>query len=255
MTLTIENLTVRYGAVEAVRNVTLPPIAAGTLTALVGPNAAGKSSLLKAVAGLGPAVSGRVTCGGVSLHGLPLRDRAEHVRYVPQSYATSVRLPVLNAVLVARLAGRRGRAPAGELADAAHALDRVGIAHLADKETWALSGGQQQLVALAMGLARPAPALLLDEPTSALDLRHQLFALEVARRAAVEGEVAVVVAMHDLNLAARHADRVVLMAEGLVVADGPPVEVLSSPRCAAAYGVRIEIGTTRRGSPVVEAYL
>ncbi|MEZ5670289.1 MAG: ABC transporter ATP-binding protein [Alphaproteobacteria bacterium] len=255
MSLDIHSLSVRYGQAEVVRAVSVADLAPGSVTALVGPNAAGKSSLMRAVAGVTAAAAGRITLHGEALHGLSRADRAERVRYVPQTYASQARLPVVDAALVARMAGRRARPRPDDLAAAEAALARVGIGHLAERELHTLSGGQQQLAALAMGLARPAPVLLLDEPTSALDLRHQLHVLAVAREVARRDRRIVVVALHDLNLAARHADRVALMADGRIVGDGPPLDVLSSPLCGAAYGVRIDVDVTGRGTPVIEASL
>lgn len=253
--LDIRGLRVRFGASEALRGVDVPNLRPGELTALVGPNAAGKSTLLRAVAGMVQHEAGEIRLGQVELSKLRLRRRAEHVRYVPQIFAHSASLPVSDAVVVARMAGRTGRAEARDRKAAGDALARVGAAHLHDRDVTRLSGGQQQLVALAMGLARPAPVLLLDEPTSALDLRHQLETLELARSLARDDGMVVLIAIHDLNLALRHADRVVLLNEGRLVGDGSPLAVIPSESCAAAYRVQLDTARTTRGSMMIEARL
>lgn len=253
--LAIDGLSAGYGRRPVVRGVDVPDLRPGTLTALLGPNASGKSTLLRAVAGLVPASSGTVRVHGRPIGRMRPAERTRLVRYVPQTYATTARLGVFDAVLVAaRTAGAAG--PASDVADrVATILRRIRIDALADRLVCDLSGGQQQLVALAQGLVQPAPVLLLDEPTSALDLRHQLEALAVARATAAAEGIVAVVAMHDLSLAARHADRVLLMDGGRLVADGPPATVFAAPVCARTYGVAIATETSRRGNLLIEASL
>ncbi len=254
--LDAQNLTVRYGRTMVLHNVTLPGLHPGSVTALVGPNAAGKSTLLRALAGLSPLSGGEIVLAGTRLNGLRRRDWARHVRYVPQLFGHSAALTVLDAVLVARLAGNlHVRAAEQDRSAAAEALMEVSIAHLAERPVTDLSGGQQQLVALAMGLARPAPVLLLDEPTSALDLRRQLELLNVARRVAEERNVILIVALHDLNLAIRHADGCILMQDGQVRATGEPETVIVSRDSEAVYGVRLNKAQTETGRMMVEAEL
>ncbi|GGJ43475.1 ABC transporter ATP-binding protein [Neoroseomonas lacus] len=253
--LAIEGLHVAYGRRTVLRNVSVPPLRPGTVTALLGPNASGKSTLLRSIAGLKRQATGRILFDGRPIEEMRLAERTRSVRYVPQVYAAAARLTVFDAVLVAaRTAGASG----GSAAVAARVeaiLTRTRIDHLAHRMICDLSGGQQQLVALAQGLVQPAPVLLLDEPTSALDLRHQLEALALLRAiTAADGHIAVV-ALHDLSLAARHADRVVLMDQGAVVADGPPAEVFADPVCGRTYGVELVAETSRRGSLMIDAAL
>ncbi|MDD7973111.1 ABC transporter ATP-binding protein [Roseinatronobacter alkalisoli] len=249
-------MTVRYGGTTVLHNVTLPALQPGSVTALIGPNAAGKSTLLRALAGLGPLAAGEVWLADTRLDGMRRRDWARHVRYVPQLFGHSAALTVLDAVLVARLAGDlHVRAAAQDRTAAAEALVEVGIAHLAERPVTDLSGGQQQLVALAMGLARPAPVLLLDEPTSALDLRRQLELLNVARRVARDRNVILIAALHDLNLAIRHADSCILMYDGRICATGTPEDVILSAHSEGVYGVRLNKAETAAGRLLVEAEL
>ncbi len=251
--LVIDRLAVTYGRRPILRELSPRPFVAGTLTALIGPNAAGKSTMLKAIAGLVRA-EGKVRLGDLALDRLPLAKRAGLVRFVPQTYQTQARLTVFDLLLVARMCGGAGRPSRDDLAAVTSAIDCTGIGAIADSMADALSGGQQQLVALAAALTRPAPVLLLDEPTSALDLRNQLEVFRIARRAADEGAV-VIAALHDLNLAARHADRVTLMGGGAIVADGEPDTVLTTAHCGPAYGVELAHGRTSRGSLAIEAFL
>lgn len=249
-------LMVRYGAARALGPIDVPPVAPGSVTALVGPNAAGKSTLLRALAGLARLTAGRVELGSEPLHRLSRRDWAGRVRYVPQLFGQVAALSVMDAVLVARMAGGgQVRASPADRTAAAEVLIRIGIADLAERSVTDLSGGQQQLVALAIGLARPAPVLLLDEPTSALDLRRQLELLTLARRIAAEDRTVLIVALHDLNLALRFADRCLLMQQGRLVAAGSPEDVIGSEACGAAYNVRLTRARSETGHLMVEAQL
>lgn len=253
--LAIEDLSVSYGRRRVLRDVTVPPLLPGTVTALLGPNASGKSTLLRSIAGLKKPIAGRILLHGQPIEAMRLAERTRFVRYVPQVFAAGARLTVFDAVLVAaRTAGATGHGAA--VAGRVEAiLARIRIGHLAHRLICDLSGGQQQLVALAQGLVQPAPVLLLDEPTSALDLRHQLEALALLRTIALaDGHVAVV-ALHDLSLAARHADRVLLMDQGEVVADGTPGVVFASPVCGRTYGVDLVAETSQRGTLMIDAAL
>jgi iron complex transport system ATP-binding protein len=250
--LRVADLHVAYGRHRAVVGVSPAAFLPGTMTALIGPNAAGKSSLLRAIAGLTKG-RGAIRLGDVELARLRPADRVRRVRYVPQAYATTASITAFDAVLVALK--QRGAGGADDTGAVATMLARLGIAELAERQVGTLSGGQQQMVALAQGLVASAPVLLLDEPTSALNLHRQLTVLELLRRIAREREAIVILAMHDLALAGRHTDRVLLLARGAVAADGAPEEVLSSPACAAAYGVCLAVERNSRGALTVEAHL
>jgi iron complex transport system ATP-binding protein len=253
--LTVQGLSASYGEVRVLSEVALQPLQPGQVTALIGPNAAGKSTLLKAIAGLVRTVGATIRLNGVDIAALPLRRRAQLVRFVPQAYATQARLSVFELLLVARMCGGGGSPDSTDLKAVERALDQTGLGPLSRRMAGNLSGGQQQLVALAQALTRPAPVLLLDEPTSALDLRNQLEAMAIMRRVAVDENAIVVAALHDLNLAARHADRIVLMGLGRIVADGSPADVLTTERCGPVYAVELASGLTSRGSLAIEAYL
>lgn len=257
-TLTVESLSVTYGSRRVLEIGAPAPFLAGKITALIGPNAAGKSTLLRAVAGLTKPSAGRVWVGTTDVTHMSLAARAAFTRYVPQTFATNARLSVFDAVLVAaKAAARLSVGSKWEIeSDVTAVLARVGISRLSERFLCDLSGGQQQLVAIAQGLVRPAPVLMLDEPTSALDLRNQLEALRLLRDAAALDGVVVVVAMHDLSLAARHADRVVLLSEGRIAADGTPDDVFSGAACPDTYGVAVATERSRTsGALMIEASL
>jgi iron complex transport system ATP-binding protein len=238
MSLMIEGLSAGYARRPVIRDMTLGPIHAGHVTALVGPNAAGKSTLLLALAGLIGA-TGTVRLGERDLLRLSIGERATVAAFMPQALPQGVALTVLESVIAA------GRAsPFGDLAIAGEelrrraiaTLDRLGVADLALEFLDRLSDGQRQLVGLAQALVREPQLLLLDEPTSALDLRHQVGVMTLVRALASEGRTVMVV-LHDLNLAMRWADRIVVIEQGAVYAVGTAAEALTPEVIAAVYGV------------------
>lgn len=220
---------------------------AGRLTALVGPNGAGKSTMLRAIAGVVPERAerrGRVLLGGERLDAMPARERARRVALVEQLAEGAPHLTAREAV-------RLGRTPhhrmlGFSLGDDRHvdaALDAAGATALAERPLAELSGGELQRVHLARALAQQSGdepgLLLLDEPTNHLDVAWQLELLDLVRRLAADRPV--VMTVHDLALAATHADRVVLVDRGRVVASGTPSDVLTPERIRAVYGVDAEI--------------
>ena len=246
--LHVSGLSAGYRNRRVIENLSLPPIAPGETVALLGPNAAGKSTLLRALAGLAPA-SGSVQLGGVELTGMPLADRAKAVTYMPQTLPQGVALTVLETVIGALEASPTGQVDAGDSAERAMAvLGRVGIDMLAMRGIDELSGGQRQLAALAQALVRSPRLLLLDEPTSALDLNHQLRVLDLARSLAREQGMIAVLVLHDLQAAARIADRVVVLSEGQVTAVGTPQEAITPAVLAEVWRVQARIDHCERGS-------
>ncbi|MDC7785733.1 ABC transporter ATP-binding protein [Rhodoplanes sp. TEM] len=255
-TLTIARLSAGYPRRPVIRDLSLPPLPAAAVTALVGPNAAGKSTLLKALAGLVQA-EGRVQFGDAELLRMPLAARADLIGFMPQALPQGVALSVLESIVAAFEASRPDELAGADAARRAVAtLDRLGIADLALDSLDQLSGGQRQLVSLAQALVREPRLLLLDEPTSALDLRHQVTVMEAARSLAAEGRTVLVV-LHDLNLAARWAERVVVLDHGRVAAIGTPAEALTARTLAAVWGVAARIEQDPAGIPhvVVEGAL
>ena len=176
MTVSAQKLSVSYGRSTIVHSLSFGPLEGGTVVGLIGPNAAGKSTLVKAIAGIKKPTAGSVTIskGGAELTG---RDRVEAIGYVPQDLLSSATLTAFESVMVsARRRGVDGWDPLERTADVMH---RLGITHLSDRLVSDMSGGQRQLVAVAQMLVREPSVMLLDEPTSALDLRHQVELLQL----------------------------------------------------------------------------
>ncbi len=255
MTLTISGLTAGYGRTEILTRVDLPRIAPGTFVGVIGPNASGKSTLFKTIAGLLRPWAGAVALGDVDLHGLKRRHLSQKVAYMPQAFGCNAALTVFESVLLALKQTSGWRVGANDLDDVAEVLSELGLSHLADRGVAHLSGGQAQMVAVAQTLVRRPEALLLDEPTSALDLHHQLSIMTAVHRTARERGTIILAALHDLNLAAQFCDRLVLLRKGEVLADGDPGHVLALPAIGETYRVKTNLETTSRGSHYVDAQL
>lgn len=246
--LSISNLSAGYRSRPVIGGLTLNPIEAGKITALVGPNAAGKSTLLRSMAGLVPA-TGSIRLGDIDLSALGLADRAKHVAFMPQTLPQNAELTVLESVI-----GALKASPLTDFAGNATAvrrraievLDRLSILDLAMEGIGRLSGGQRQMASLAQAIARAPQLLLLDEPTSALDLRHQLDVITVVRDLAREGRIVIVV-LHDLTLAATWADHLIVMSRGTVAAQGPIESALTSSVLSDVYGVEGRVERCSRG--------
>lgn len=215
----------------------------GELAIVLGPNGAGKSTLVRVLAGVLPPTTGEVRIGGDDVRGLDRSAIARRVAVVPQETDVAFGFTVREVVAMGRAPHQTGwmrATPEDEQAvdDAVGALD---LRSLADRPVQELSGGEKRRVAVARALAQAAPALLLDEPTAALDVHHQvtLFDRLVAETAA---GLACLVVMHDLNLAAQYATRIVLMRDGALVADGPIDEVLTWQRLKDTFDADLYCG-------------
>ena len=242
--LRAEAVSVRLGAALVVDRVDLT-LPAGELVALVGPNGAGKTTLVRALAGLIPA-QGQISLDGQPLQSWPARDRARRIAYLPQGHAFHWPLAVAAVVALGRVPHGDPFANLSEADGAAvrRALGVTATEAFADRLVTTLSGGERARVALARALATDAKILLADEPTMSLDPRHQLVVMDLLRQAAHAGS-AVLAVLHDLALAARFADRVVVMDRGRLVADAAPARALDPARLAAVFGVEatmVEIG-------------
>lgn len=238
-TLSARDATVRFGdrtILDAVSLAAEP----GSLHALLGPNGAGKSTLLGLLSGDVTPASGSVTLGGRELGDWRPRDLARERAVLTQQNTVTFPFTAHQIIEMGRAPWQRTPAEDEDDAAIAEAVAQTDVAHLLQRPIQALSGGERARVALARVLAQRAPIILLDEPTAALDLRHQEDVLRIARDRARAGD-AVIVVLHDLNLAAAYADRLTLLAHGSIAATGHANEVLTAERVERVYGQRVEI--------------
>ncbi|MEV0094575.1 ABC transporter ATP-binding protein [Streptomyces sp. NPDC050738] len=243
--LSATGVTVAYDGLDVVHEAALA-LAPGRVTVLVGPNGSGKSTLLRTVARLQRARSAALTLDeGTDGFALTPREFSQHVALLTQGRPTPSGLTVRDVVEFGRYPyrGRWGRADPDGTAAVDRALAMTGVAELAGRGAEHLSGGQLQRVWLAGCLAQETGVLLLDEPTTYLDLRYQVELLDLIRDLADDHGIAVGVVLHDLDQAAAVADRIVLLRDGRVIADGEPEDVLTPDRLTDTYGIRIEVST------------
>ena len=236
----LENLGARYGQREIISGVTTSTFIGGQVVAVVGPNAAGKSTLFKRMAGLldGP--------GQVNLQGSKKGPRG--ISYMPQGLNASARLTVYESVLLARKQLTPGWVVHDdELKLVDQILGALGITELSFRNLGELSGGQQQLVSIAQTLVREPEILLMDEPTSALDMHRQVQVLNFMRALARKREVIVFIAIHDLNQALRFADQVLVIANGTTQGSGPSDDVITEQMLRNVYQVEARIEKCSRG--------
>lgn len=248
-----EGLRVGYGPQREILHGVDVVIPDGELTVIVGPNACGKSTLLKALARmLGP------RAGGVLLDGRPIQEYApkevaRRLGLLPQAPSAPDGITVSDLVARGRYPHQkllRQWSPSDETA-VIDALLAANVADLADRNVDELSGGQRQRVWIAMALAQETPILLLDEPTTFLDIAHQVEVLDLARRLQREGRTVVVV-LHELNLAFRYATHLIVMREGEIVAEGDPREIVTAELIETVYGLPCRIlRDPESGSPLV----
>jgi iron complex transport system ATP-binding protein len=240
--LVCDEVTVRHAGRPALDRVTVSA-GPGQILGLVGPNGAGKTTLLQVACGVLEPGGGRVTVDGADLATLGPRERARRIAVVPQSARLPGDFTALETVLLGRAAHWRWdcRDRPADVEAARAAMRRTRTDALAARRLGELSGGERQLVLLARALAQEARYLLLDEPTAHLDLRHESMILELLHELAAGDRLAIVIALHDLALAARHADVVVLLGAGQVVAAGEPAKVLTAERLGGVYGIEVRV--------------
>jgi iron complex transport system ATP-binding protein len=234
------DLRCRYGAVEALRGVSLA-VAAGEFVGVLGPNGSGKSTLVKALSRVLRPVSGQVLLDGADVWSLGARAVAQVVAVVPQDAPAPFDFTALEVVLMGRSPhlSRLAAEGAEDLRIAREAMERTDCWRLARRPITQLSGGERQRVTLARALAQQPRLMLLDEPTSHLDLGYQMETLERLASLNAAAGTTLVAVLHDLNLAAAFCPRLVLLAEGRIVADGAPEEVLAPDRLREVYRVDV----------------
>lgn len=240
VSLRLDNLGARYGSREVIANVSTVDFLGGEVVAVIGPNAAGKSTLFKRIAGLvdGP--------GQVLLN--DSKKGPAGICYMPQSLNANARLTVYESILLASKQTSASWAVADtELHRVDQVLDALGITELSFRNLSELSGGQQQLVSIAQTLVREPEVLLMDEPTSALDMRRQIQVLNVMREVAKARQAIVFIAIHDLNQALRFADQVLVIANGTAQGSGACREVITVDILREVYKVQARIELCSQG--------
>lgn len=248
--LQIRDFNAGYPKRPVIRHLNVPMLPRGKITVLLGPNGSGKSTLLRSLAGLNRA-EGQLMLDGHDLMPMPFARRAEQVVYLPQTLPAGVHLHVLESIIVAqRASGGKNKVTDGT--DKVMTLLRqLGIEHLALSYLDQLSGGQKQLVGLAQSLIRQPSLLLLDEPLSALDLNYQFHVMDLVRQETQKRNIVTVVVVHDINIALRHGDRVLMLKDGHLIADGEPEAVITADSLARVYGVRGRIERCSQGTPQI----
>ncbi|MFD7901933.1 ABC transporter ATP-binding protein [Kitasatospora sp. NPDC059747] len=251
--LATHGLGLRYGDRVIVDGLDLE-LPGGAVTAIVGPNACGKSTLLRGLVRLLDPAAGTVTLDGSDIHRMPSRALAKRLGLLPQQPVTPEAITVESLVRLGRYPHQRMLSPWSRADQAAveDALARTGTAELRDQQVDRLSGGQRQRAWIALALAQDTDLLLLDEPTTFLDLRHQLDVLDLVADLHEEAGRTVVMVLHDLGQAARYADHLVVLKDGLLAAAGAPSEVLTAELVEAVFQVPCRVvPDPETGTPLI----
>jgi len=240
MNLSTRHFNFSYGRDAVLKDVTAA-FSPG-LTALVGPNGAGKSTLVQCLAGILPA-KGSVLLDGVSSTSSGFQMLREKMSYLPQSTPDGGSLTVFEMVLLGLVGALGLRVGEEETETVRRVLEDFEMEHLAFRRVDALSGGQRQMVALAQAIVKDPEILLLDEPLNSLDLHHQFEMLDYLQAWTRRAERITIMVVHDLNLAARYADRVLMLDHGTVAAHGTPSEVLTPALLRSVYSIHAEVSS------------
>jgi len=240
----LEEVTLRAGSTTLVSNVSLD-VAGGSWCTIIGPNGAGKTTLVAAIAGLRTPFHGSVSIDATRLDGLNERQRSRLVAYVPQHPEIPVGMSVEEYVALGRVAFHGVLRPASsrDRDVVTGVLERLELAEFRRRDGASLSGGERQRMVLARALAQATKVVVLDEPITGLDVRHQMDILEMLKKEVAECGLTVIATLHDLTLAGRFTDRLVLLSRGAVVLDGPAHDVIRSTQLAESYGTTLRVVT------------
>lgn len=249
MTLSLSHIAYGYGRRQVLRDVSFS-LGDGESVALLGANGSGKSTLMRLLLGIHRPLHGQIRLDGQIMHRLPARERARRIAYVPQDHGAAFSFRVREVVEMGRLPhrGLTGRIDALERQHTEAAMERLGIAELAERTYTELSGGQRQLVLIARALAQGASILILDEPVTGLDYGNQHL-LNAQIRDLAESGYSILQSTHYPEHALAAANRVILLRDGLILADGPAETTISSDHLRALYDIEteiIDIGNGRR---------
>ncbi len=249
VTLKILNVSFKYNSIPALENVTFS-VNEGEIISLLGPNGSGKTTLLRCICKLLKPHHGTILLDEKDLNIFKRSELAKLIGYVPQIEEATFPITVYEMVLLGRKPYMKLRFSKNDLIIVDRVMKEVGIEYLAFRKINELSGGEWRKVIIARALAQEPKILLLDEPTNHLDLKHQIEILKLLRKLARERNVCIIMAMHDVNLALRFSDKVVVLNKGRIVFCGEPKQ-LSSDIIEKVYGVKVEILRDKRGSPII----
>lgn len=250
VTISLTDVSLTLARRTVVQGITAS-LSAGSLIGIVGPNGAGKSTLLRGMLGLLAPASGDIRIDGQAAYDLSRAQIARKIAYLPQGQTLHWPLTVERLVALGRLPhlAPMSKLSPRDVAAIDRAMERADVLSLRQRVATELSGGERARVLLARALAVEAPALLADEPLASLDPGHQIDVMELLRQEAYSGTLVATV-LHDLTMAARYCDRLLLIDGGRLVADGAPLEVLSPERLRSVYGIEASVDM-RDGSPLI----
>ena len=240
MNLSVENVSFHYKTNQVLKNVSLCGTS-GEVIGILGPNGTGKTTLFKCIGRILDKYSGEIRIDGKSILDLSKNELAKTIAFVPQDTSVSFAIDVYHAILLGRTPYVRLGATERDLEIAQQAAMMMGLERLAFQNIAEISGGERQRVFIARAIAQEPKIMILDEPTSALDLKYQISTMKMVRKIAEEKNILVIIAMHDLNLASRFTDRILLMKNGVIVSDGTPGEVLNEKTIQDVYDVDIGV--------------
>ena len=248
--LRIMGVEFSYGSEAVLKGVSIE-IPQGEMLSIIGPNGAGKTTLLRCINRILKPRRGVIMINGQSIEGMSRREIAKRMGYVPQSTHQVFPNTVFDVILMGRRPHFAWKCNEKDIEKVLETLKMLGIENLAMRDITELSGGQQQKVFIARALAQEPEILLLDEPTSNLDIKHQLEVMNIIKSITNERGITAIMAIHDLNLASRYADRVIMMHEGRIFAVGSPEEVLTPKNIREVYGVEAEVLCGKDGKPLI----
>lgn len=240
MKLAVNDVTFSYNSTLSLNGVSFE-LHESEIMGIIGPNGSGKTTLLKCINKILKPKSGSILLNEHEIKNMSRMEIAKHVGYVPQSSVSPQALTVFEVVLMGRRPHIAWQSSKNDTEKTWEGLAMLGIEHLALRNFNELSGGEQQKALIARSLAQEATVLLLDEPTSNLDIKHQLEVMELARELVSKQKLSVVVAIHDLNLASRYCDKIVMMKEGKIFAAGNVSSVLTPEGIQSVYGVKVAV--------------
>lgn len=237
MKLKVNGIEFGYKSSPVLKGITME-LDRSEVLAIVGPNGAGKSTLIKCIDRILEPSKGSILIDGRDTRRIARNDLAKRLGYVPQNGTQAFPATVFDVVMMGRRPHSGWRDSAKDMEIVHATLCRLGLDDIALNDFNELSGGQKQKVIIARALVQEPEVLLLDEPTSSLDIRHQLEVMSLMRRIVTEKGISAITAVHDLNMATKYADRILMMKDGIIVAEGTPAEVFTVENLQNVYGVR-----------------